>query len=95
MDGLARRRGVGPHGGGDRPVGRSRFTGEDADVEESRRWLFELRFALGVTARRVTYRFTGDGRIVLLTTFRKQRSNERGEVARAREVAERCARSNP
>lgn len=28
--------------------------------------LFELRFALGVTARRVTYRFTGDGRIVLL-----------------------------
>jgi putative component of toxin-antitoxin plasmid stabilization module len=57
--------------------------------------LFELRFALGSTARRVTYRFTGDGRIVLLTTFRKQRSNERSEVARAREVAERCARSNP
>jgi phage-related protein len=37
--------------------------------------LFELRFALGPTARRMTYRFTKDGRIVLLTTFRKQRNN--------------------
>ncbi|MCW5952579.1 MAG: type II toxin-antitoxin system RelE/ParE family toxin [Propionibacteriaceae bacterium] len=35
--------------------------------------LFELRFALGPTARRITYRFTKDGRIILLTTFRKQR----------------------
>ncbi|MEI2707219.1 MAG: type II toxin-antitoxin system RelE/ParE family toxin [Ilumatobacteraceae bacterium] len=39
--------------------------------------LFELRFTLGPTARRITYRFTKDGRIVLLTTFRKQRNNER------------------
>ncbi|HNI36514.1 MAG TPA: type II toxin-antitoxin system RelE/ParE family toxin, partial [Microthrixaceae bacterium] len=31
--------------------------------------LFELRFALGPTARRITYRFTKDGRIILLTTF--------------------------
>jgi ribosome-binding protein aMBF1 (putative translation factor) len=30
--------------------------------------LFELRFTLGPTARRITYRFTKDGRIVLLTT---------------------------
>jgi hypothetical protein len=30
--------------------------------------LFELRFALASTARRITYRFTNDGRIVLLTT---------------------------
>ncbi len=57
--------------------------------------LFELRFSLGSTARRITYRFTTDGRIVLLTTFRKQRDNERAEVARARRVAERCARSDP
>jgi len=57
--------------------------------------LFELRFALGPTARRITYRFTKDGRIVLLTTFRKQRNNERTEIARARRAAEDCARTNP
>lgn len=39
--------------------------------------LFELRFSLGPTARRITYRFTMDGRIIMLTTFRKQRQNER------------------
>ena len=57
--------------------------------------LFELRFTLGSTARRITYRFTNNGRIVLLTTFRKQRNNERTEIARARATAERCARTNP
>jgi putative component of toxin-antitoxin plasmid stabilization module len=57
--------------------------------------LFELRFTLGPTARRITYRFTKDGRIVLLTTFRKQRNNERTEIARARRAAEDCARTNP
>lgn len=57
--------------------------------------LFELRFTLGPTARRITYRFTGDGGVVLLTTFRKQRSNERTEIARARKVADECARANP
>lgn len=54
--------------------------------------LFELRFTLGRTARRITYRFTGDGRIVLLTTFHKQRQNERGEISRARQIAAGCAR---
>jgi putative component of toxin-antitoxin plasmid stabilization module len=53
--------------------------------------LFELRFALGPTARRMTYRFTTDGRVVLLTTFRKQRQNGRLEIARARKAAEACA----
>jgi len=53
--------------------------------------LFELRFTLGPTARRITYRFTKDGRIILLTTFRKQRQNERTEIARARKAAEACA----
>ena len=57
--------------------------------------LFELRFSLGPTARRITYRFTKNGRIVLLTTFRKQRNNERNEVTRARQSAAVCARENP
>jgi phage-related protein len=57
--------------------------------------LFELRFTLESTARRITYRFTDDGRIILLTTFRKQRNNERAEVDRARKVAEECAKRNP
>ena len=57
--------------------------------------LFELRLTLGPTARRITYRFTKDGRAVLLTTFRKQRNNERTEIARARRIAEECARRNP
>ena len=57
--------------------------------------LFELRFSLGSTARRITYRFTSDGRIVLLTTFRKQRDNEWAEVARARQVVQDCAKIDP
>jgi putative component of toxin-antitoxin plasmid stabilization module len=54
--------------------------------------LFELRFTLGPTARRITYRFTKDGRLILLTTFRKQRNTE---INRARKVAEACARTYP
>ena len=57
--------------------------------------LVELRFALGPTARRITYRFTEDNRIILLTTFRKQRNNERAEINRARQIADECARLNP
>jgi putative component of toxin-antitoxin plasmid stabilization module len=57
--------------------------------------LFELRFTLGPTARRITYRFTKSGRIVLLTTFRKQRNNERAEIVRAHRAADECARTNP
>jgi putative component of toxin-antitoxin plasmid stabilization module len=57
--------------------------------------LFELRFTLGPTARRITYRFAGDGRIILLTTFRKQRNNERTEVNRARKAAADCAKRFP
>ncbi len=56
---------------------------------------FEMRFTLGTTARRITYRFTTDNRIILLTTFRKQRNNERPEIARARQIADECARLNP
>jgi putative component of toxin-antitoxin plasmid stabilization module len=57
--------------------------------------LFELRFTLGPTARRITYRFTADDRIILLTTFRKQRNNERTEITRAREAADDCAKRYP
>lgn len=57
--------------------------------------LFELRFTLGPTARRITYRFTKDGRIILLTTFRKQRNNERREIDRARSAAAECALRYP
>ena len=57
--------------------------------------LFELRFTLGPTARRITYRFTKDGRIILLTTFRKQRNNERTEIDRARKAAADCAKQYP
>ena len=57
--------------------------------------LLELRFTLGPTTRRITYRFTKDNRIILLTTFRKQRNNERSEMTRARSVADDCARLNP
>lgn len=57
--------------------------------------LFELRFAMASTRRRITYRFTQDGRIVLLTTFRKQRQNERTEIARARRVAAECVKRHP
>ena len=57
--------------------------------------LFELRFALGSTARRITYRFHSGGGIVLLTTFAKQRNNERTEIVRARKIAKDCAKRNP
>ncbi len=56
---------------------------------------FELRFSLGPTARRITYRFTKDGQIILLTTFRKQRNNERTEIERARKAAVACAERFP
>ena len=52
--------------------------------------LFELRIDLGRTARRITFYFADDRRIVLLTTFRKQRQNERAEVRRARRAMRRC-----
>ena len=57
--------------------------------------LFELRYSLSSTARRITYRFASDGRIILLTTFRKQRNNERAEISRARSAAEECIRLHP
>lgn len=54
--------------------------------------LFELRFDLDAVAQRISYFFPGGTRIVLLTVFRKQRDNERREVARARRAMDRCVR---
>ena len=52
--------------------------------------LFELQFDLDQKAQRITFSYPGGRRIVLLTTFRKQRQNERTEVARARLTMARC-----
>jgi hypothetical protein len=46
--------------------------------------LYELRFACENVNRRITYVLDPDRKAVTLTTFRKQRQNERGEVLRAR-----------
>jgi len=57
--------------------------------------LFELRFSLGSTSRRITYRFTKDKTVVLLTTFAKQRMREPHEIARARKIAVQDALLHP
>lgn len=59
----------------------ARYLGDD---------LHELRFSCAGVDRRVTYWLPAPGRAVLLTTFHKQRDNERREVARARAALERC-----
>lgn len=45
--------------------------------------LYELRFTCEHVARRITYVFDPGRQAVTLTTFRKQRQNERAEVLRA------------
>jgi hypothetical protein len=52
--------------------------------------LFELRFDMGRRGWRVTYWFAPARVIVALTVFAKQRSNEKGEVRRARAAMARC-----
>ncbi len=51
--------------------------------------LRELRFTCEGVARRVTYVLDPDRKAVTLTTFRKQRNNERGEILRARRAQAR------
>lgn len=46
--------------------------------------LLELRFTCEGTARRITYYIDPERLVITLTTFRKQRQNERREVTRAR-----------
>ena len=48
--------------------------------------LHEPRFNCEGTARRVTYYLDVQRKIITLTTFRKQRQNERREVARAQQA---------
>ncbi len=52
--------------------------------------LFELRFNNANQTWRITYYFTNDRRIVLLTVFAKQRLNERHQIQRARHALTRC-----
>ena len=46
--------------------------------------LYELRFMCEGVARRITYTREQQRRVITLTTFRKQRNNERREILRAR-----------
>lgn len=48
--------------------------------------LRELLFHLRDEQRHITFWIASDRRIMLLTTFRKQRQNERHEVERAHDV---------
>lgn len=57
--------------------------------------LFELRISLGSNSQRITYRFARGDRIILLTTFQKQRMNERTEIERARRIAAADAVKDP
>lgn len=52
--------------------------------------VFELRPTLDGVATRVTYWFTGDRRIVLLTVFRKTRSHEEDQIQRAVLAKKEC-----
>lgn len=56
--------------------------------------LHELRFSCENVARRITYVFDPGRKVVTLTTFRKQRQNERAEILRARraQAAQEAAR---
>lgn len=51
--------------------------------------LWELRFRCEQVNQRITYTIEPERRIITLTTFRKQRGNERNEVQRARNVLRR------
>ena len=51
--------------------------------------LYELRFRCGQVNQRITYTIEPVRHVITLTTFRKQRNNERAEVRRARNVLRR------
>jgi hypothetical protein len=51
--------------------------------------LRELRFTCEGVARRVTYYIDPERKVISLTTFRKQRDNERREIDRARKAMTR------
>jgi hypothetical protein len=51
--------------------------------------LRELRFTCEGVARRVTYYIDVERKVITLTTFRKQRDNERREIERAHKAMSR------
>lgn len=57
--------------------------------------LWELRFRCEQVNQRITYTIEPEGRVITLTTFRKQRNNERREVTRARNVLRRRRGGTP
>ncbi len=70
----------------DRAFDRLRVRGPELIMPHSRGLgdgLRELRFTCDGLVRRAAYYFDLDRKTILLTTFRKQRSNERREVERA------------
>ncbi len=58
--------------------------------------LRELRFHLGPRGEpvRISYFIARGRRIILLTVFRKQRPQERAEIARAYKAMQRCIEEN-
>jgi hypothetical protein len=75
----------------DAALERLRDRGPDLRMPHSRPLgdgLHELRFTCERVARRITYYFDPERRVITLTTFRKQRQNERAEVARAHRAQE-------
>ena len=52
-------------------------------------YLWELRFRCEQVNQRITYTVEPERRVITLTTFRKQRSSERKEVQRARNILRR------
>ena len=84
MAGDAQCAGTRSSGGAGRPAGGPWFASADAVLTEFGAGFVRTQVHPGPTARRITYRFTKDGRSVLLTTFRKQRDKERAEIERAR-----------
>ena len=56
--------------------------------------VWELRLRLRDVAARVTYWCTSDGRIVLLTVFRKTRQHEQRQIDRAARAQKTCERAH-
>lgn len=86
--------GLGPAGlaAADRTLARLEARGHELRMPHARPLgggLHELRFTCEGAARRITYVLDPGRQAVTLTTFRKQRDNERAEVLRARRAQAR------
>lgn len=71
----------------DRVLHRLRIQGNTLGMPRSKPLgdgLFELRFTCEGLNRRITYVFDPDRKVITLTTFHKQKNNERREILRAR-----------